>query len=285
MYPPVSTSDPNAVAAEVQRAYLEMYPAGNREFVLQAFRWATDFFTGNYSNYQEVDACYHDLEHTMQGALCMVRLLLGRHRAGAEPKIERKFFELAVLAILMHDAGYLKNRDDTDGTGAKYTITHVSRSAEFAAVFLREKGYTEDQISAVQNMIGCTGINTAPSSIPFHAEQEKIAGFALASGDILGQMAADDYVDKLPTLYSEFAEAAEYTGNHTHFIASFKSAADLLEKTPSFWDNLIRKKLDNDFGGVYRYLSDPYPAGPNYYVDKIEASIERLKSGQLSARE
>ena len=36
----------------------------------------------------------------------------------------------------------------------------------------------------------------------------RIVGFALGTADLLGQMAAPDYVDKLPVLYDEFVEAA-----------------------------------------------------------------------------
>ena len=41
-------------------------------------------------------------------------------------------FEFGMLAILMHDTGYLKKRGDNEGTGAKYTLTHVDRSIQFA---------------------------------------------------------------------------------------------------------------------------------------------------------
>ena len=33
------------------------------------------------------------------------------------------------------------------------------------------------------------------------SELERVLGFALATADLVGQMAADDYVDKLPELY------------------------------------------------------------------------------------
>jgi hypothetical protein len=277
MYPRVQTSDPTAVEVEVQAAYLEMFPDADRLLVPQVFGWAIECFTGHYADYQAVDARYHDFEHTLQGTLCMMRLLLGRHRANAQPRLSRQTFELSLLAILFHDSGYLKKRGDTEGTGAKYTITHVARSAEFAGDFLTGKGFSTAQIAAVQNMIRCTGVTTKPSAIPFQSEAEKIAGFALATGDILGQMAADDYVDKLPTLYSEFVEAAQFSGDKNHIVASFSSAADLIEKTPAFWENIIQKKLDREFCGLYRFLNQPYPSGPNCYLQKIHSHMDRLK--------
>ena len=277
MYPPVQTSDPTAVEVEVQAAYLEMFKDADRLFVPEVFGWAIDCFTGRHPNYQAVDARYHDFEHTLQGTLCMVRLLLGRHRAGDQPVLTRETFELGLLAILLHDSGYLKKRADTGGTGAKYTITHVARSADFAAEFLKLKGFTQAQIASVQSMIRCTGVTTKPSAIPFPSDAEKITGFALATGDILGQMAADDYVEKLPILYLEFVEAAQFSGDKKHFVASFQSAGDLIEKTPSFWEKVIRLKIEREFSGLYRFLSLPYPSGPNPYIQKIESNMDRLK--------
>src|SRR6202030_1730790 len=99
----------------------------------------------------------------------------------------------------------------------------------------------------------------------------RIVGFALGTADLLGQMAAGDYVEKLPVLYAEFAEAARFDGGKNSMVSMFTSAADLEQKTPAFWDKYVRQKLDRDFMGLYLFLNDPYPGGRNYYVDKIEA--------------
>jgi len=90
-------------------------------------------------------------------------------------------------------------------------------------------------------------------------------------------MSAEDYVDKLPILYAEFAEAARYVQNTKHFIAAFASADDLMEKTPTFWENFVLPKLDRDFYGLHRFLNEPYPTGPNQYVQRIERNMERLR--------
>jgi hypothetical protein len=277
MFPLVATKDPTAVEMEVQAACRAMFPGADPLFVPRVFGWAIECFTGNHRDYQAVDARYHDFEHTLQGALCLARLLRGRHLAGAQPQLTEQMFRLGLVAILLHDIGYLKKRDDTQGTGAKYTVTHVYRSADFAAQLLKEKGLSARDIQAVQNMILCTGVNAALSVISFQCELEKVAGWALGTADLLGQMAAEDYVDKLPTLYAEFAEAAAYSKDQTHFIAMFSSAQDLLRKTPVFWEKVVQQKLDRDFGGLHRFLNDPYPSGPNSYFERIEANIERLR--------
>ena len=280
MYPPVVTKDPTAVEAEAQASFLSMFPKADRFFVPRVFGWAIEAFTGNYRDYQAVDAYYHDFEHTLQGTLCFVRMLHGRHEAGAEPALTARMFELGLAAILLHDTGYLKKRDDRAGTGAKYTVTHVERSAQFAHELLFEKGFNEAEIKAVQNMILCTGVDSKLKEIPFQSELEKVAGFALATADLLGQMAAQDYVDKLPVLYAEFVEAVNFSNSKTHFIASFKSAEDLMRRTPAFWQDGVRTKLEKDFQGMHRFLNRPYPGGPNEYLARIEANMSRLERSQ-----
>jgi len=284
MYPQVDTKNPAAVEKEVQAVYRAMFPQGNASFVPTAFGWVKDCFAGGYKDYQASDARYHDLEHTLQGTLCMARLLHGRHLADARPTITQRMFELGLLAILLHDTGYLKKKNDTGGTGAKYTFTHVTRSVGFAEEFLAEKGLPIKEILSVQNMIRCTGVNADLTRIPFQGELEKIIGFALGTADLLGQMAAEDYVDKLPILYSEFAEAVRYTKDRSHFIAAFSSAADLMQRTPMFWDKYVQRKMERDFGGLYRFLNDPYPSGPNSYLERIEANMARLREKSVSSK-
>lgn len=279
MYPPVDTRDISAVEEAVQSAYTTIFPKGDRSFVPRVFGWVKEVFGGHFADYSPVDARYHDLEHTMQGTLCMAWLLRGRHLAGAKPQLTEELLQLGLLAILLHDSGYLKKKDDREGTGAKYTVTHVKRSAEFAAELLAAKGFTPAQINSVQNMIRCTGVDAALQGIPFHDEVERLLGWALGTSDLLGQMAAKDYVEKLPILFSEFAEAARYTNDRNHFVAMFHSADDLISKTPVFWEQYVRGKLDREFGGMHKFLNDPYPAGQNPYMKQIEANMARLKQG------
>lgn len=283
MYPTVVTRDPTAVEAEVQAAYLGIFPKGDALFVPRVFGWAIECFTGGYKDYQAVDARYHDFEHTLQGTLCMARLLYARHRANGRPQLTERMFHLGLLAILLHDTGYLKKRGDNEGTGAKYTVTHVDRSAAFATELLTEKKFSPEDTKAVQNMIHCTGVDAALSVIPFQDELEKIVGHALGTADLLGQMAADDYVEKLPVLYSEFAEAVKHSRDKPHFISMFSSASDLMQKTPTFWEKYVQVKLNRDFSGVYRFLNEPYPDGPNEYLGRIEANMKKLRNAVATA--
>lgn len=273
------THDPLAVASEVRDLYQSIFPGAGDFFVPQAFGWAIDCFTGYFEDYLPVDTRYHDFEHTLQGTLCMARILHGRHCAGAMPALTQKYFELGLLAILLHDTGYLKKRDDTQGTGAKYTATHVNRSMEFAARLLTRKKFTGEDVWAVQNMIRCTGVDAVLTAIPFQSELEEVTGLALGSADLVGQMAAEDYVEKLPALYAEFAEAAAAAAKGpARFFDAFSSAEDLMSKTPIFWKKHVREKLEREFAGMHHFLNNPYPDGPNFYLSRIEANLQRLGS-------
>jgi len=277
MFDPVDTRVPDEVEGQVRSIYHRLFPKGDLSFVSRAFAWAVQCFEGRHADYQPIDARYHDFEHTLQGTLCLARLLHGRHAAGAKPEVSQHAFELALLAILFHDTGYLKRRDDTEGTGAKYTLIHVTRSADFARDFLLAKGYAPEDVEAVRNMIRCTGVNANLPAIPFRNEIERILGYALATADLLGQMAASDYVDKLPVLYLEFAEAARHAGPRHARFASYESAEELMRNTGSFWENYVLPKINDDFGRLHLFLEDPASGGSNPYMQRIEQNLALLQ--------
>jgi hypothetical protein len=277
MFAQVDTRVPTEVEAQIQSIYRSLFPDGDPNFVPRAFDWAGQCFTGQFGDYQAIDARYHDFEHTLQGTLCLARLLHGRHQAGAKPLMTQHAFELAMLAILFHDTGYLKKRDDTVGTGAKYTLTHVARSADFAREFLATKGCPAKDIDAIRNMISCTGVNANLQAIPFQSELERTLGFALATADILGQMSAHDYVDKLPVLHQEFMEAARHDGRKAARLAAYSSPEELMRNTPSFWENYVLPKINYDFGRLYLFLNHPYPDGTNQYLQRVQQNLDRIQ--------
>ena len=276
VFHPVDTRHASQVELQVKEIYLASSPDCPSGFVPRAFAWIQQCFQGKCGAFQQIDAQYHDLEHTLQGTLCLTRLLAGRQRAGAAPAFNARWFELSLLAILFHDTGYLKGHGDNEGTGAKYTAIHVNRSAEFAAQFLGRQGYSSQDITAIQNMIRCTGVNTDLARIPFQSEPERIAGLALATADLLGQMAAPDYVDKLGLLYLEFAEAARFDPEHAARLAIYRGADDLIRQTPAFWEKYVWPRLNKEYEKLYQFLADPYPDGPNFYLVQIEANLARI---------
>lgn len=276
MPPQVNTRDARAVQAAVLTGYRAAFPGGDEAALARAFEWATDCFEGRHPGYQAIDARYHDFEHTLQGTLCLARLLGGWRAAAAVPTLTDEGFRLAIIAVLLHDTGYLKRAEDREGTGAKYTATHVARSADFAATLLARYGFNAAQLLTVQNLIRCTGLNANLAAIPFQDELERRLGCALATADLLGQMAAPDYPEKLPLLYEEFVEAGRFNGQ-PGAMGSFTSAADLIARTPTFWENYVRPKLERDFAGVFHHLDARDGSGRNQYLEAIETNLARLR--------
>ncbi|MDF3059698.1 MAG: hypothetical protein K0R17_3913, partial [Rariglobus sp.] len=85
-----------------------------------------------------------------------------------------------------------------------------------------------------------------------------------------GQMAAADYPDELESLFNEFAESDAFLGipSSQRF---FKSAHQLISGSTKFWEEVVKPKLENDFLGVYRFLTRPDGSHP--YLDAIEHNL------------
>lgn len=276
MFPPVETKDPAAVAAFVTEKFSAMFPGTRPTWLKRLFRDIEDLFTGRHPDYAPCDVRYHDLEHTLQATVCLTLILEGRIIADVEPKLNARQFQLAMAAVLLHDAGYLRVRSDNNGTGAKYTYCHVLRSCAFAASYLPTLGANDYEVEAVLGAINCTGPTKQVSRLYFREPVERIVGCALATADYLGQMAAADYPDELEILYDEFKESDDYI----HLPESrrpFKSAADLISKTPMFWKKWVLPKLEADYQAMYRFLARPYPQGPNPYLNAVEKNIAKVE--------
>ena len=277
MFPFVETKNPSQVESAVRSIYFSLYPKADPSDVPKWFSWAMNCFEGKHPGYLPIDMKYHDVEHTLLVALCLARLLEGRQLNRTEPPLTQHQFKLALLAVLFHDTGYLKRTDDQDGTGAKYTLIHVDRSAEFAAQFLAGKGFIPKEIMAIQNMIHCTGVSMDLEVIPFHDDLEQILGFALGTADLVGQMADPNYLQKLPVLYLEFEECRQFYNGEVPARLVFASVDDLVQKTPWFWEKYVRPKIHKDFLGLFSFLARPDQAGRNEYIERIEANIAKLR--------
>ncbi len=230
-------------------------------------------FAGRHPQYQRADLKYHNLAHTLLATQCFIDLAEGRVRHGATPVFTARQFSLGYAAIILHDSGYLKERNDVAGTGAKYTSSHVMRSCALAASALPELGCTAAEIEGVQNAIRCTGLQSDIKQIAFRDQAERITGCMVVTADYLGQMADPDYPVKLPQLFEEFEEANDFS--RVPFEKRlFRSAKDLMAKTTGFWRGFALPKLEGDYEGVYRLLA--LPDGSNPYIDAVEANLVRI---------
>lgn len=270
------TGAPAETLSFITALFLTHFPERNTAFLTEAFNQVRNAFDGTYPGYQGCDTAYHDLAHTCQAAVAAVRILDGHCKSGQPPVLTSRDYELSVAGMLLHDIGFLKEVGDNLGTGAKYTLTHVDRGADFAAKFLPSLGATRDEIRQVQLLIRSTAMNVDMSKLPFRDPRERFIGCAVGSADLLGQMAALDYPERLPKLYREFAEAGMFSHLAKGGLASCQSAEDLLRDTRDFYRGYARRMLDHEWDGVYQLLKYHFPDGRNHYVEAISANLDRI---------
>jgi len=269
----IDTRNSNAVLAAVKAAFADIGAQASFPLLERLFADVTAMFEGRYAGYHAIDMYYHDFEHTLQATLCLVYILHGRSRTPDRPILTARDWELAVMAALLHDSGYLKRIDDDTGTGAKYTFVHERRSCDFCREYLPRMGVTATEIEDICSAIICTGPRNKISQISFRSDSGRHFAFILVTADYLAQMSAKDYVHKLGVLFREFQEAFDFEGTPEE-KRPYHTLRDLFEKTPTFWYNNVRPMLDFEAGGVHRYLTT---AGqPNPYLQAVEANLAEV---------
>jgi len=281
------TRNPLAVAGAVEKLHEEIFPGVGCAYVRPVLRKVESVFAGQWQDYQAMDTAYHDLEHTLQATLCCLRIITGHHRAGAHPVLSPRDFRIAFHAMLLHDVGYLKKRDDHEGTGAKFTLIHEPRGCDMAQDFLTEENWEQAEIDRVRSLILCTGPRSNLGGTRFGNPAHRVLGQAVCTADFLSQMSDPGYVQKLPDLFEEFAES-DRANNIPEDKRVFKTVDELYRKTPSFWTDFVLPKMRGECDNIARYLADPFPDGSNPYLDQVAANIEAVKrivlmsNGQLS---
>jgi hypothetical protein len=250
----------------------DLFPCASLDFTRALFASVEKLFAGGYLDYQANDLKYHDYQHTLQVTVAYMDLFAARQASGEIPFTHRQF-EMGLATALLHDSGYLKLRSDRGGTGAKYTFCHVLRSCALAASFLPQLGMEIGEIDTVLGAIRCTGPSTTGMKLRFNRHDNHVLASMVASADYLGQMAASDYPDELELLFNEFAESDAFLGLPSS-KRIFKSSAQLISGTTTFWQHVVVPKLDNDFLGVYRFLNRP--DGSNPYIEAIEHNLREI---------
>jgi hypothetical protein len=266
-------------SAEILRAvYARLFGKREAELSKQVCYDVEAMFSGEHKDYAANDTPYHNFEHTVHVLVCFAEIIEGRYFAGVEPLLSFRQFELGLTAVLLHDTGYLKVRSDVEGTGAKYTQTHVQRSCNLAGAYLPTVGVTKKELAFIQQVILCTAATTFSQRIQFRFSDpiEGTIACSVATADCLGQMSAPNYFEALPLLFKEFEESDDFEGVPPE-RRMFATLEDLVRGTPDFWRKVILPRLENHLLGMYRFLARPYPDGENYYVNAINATIARIE--------
>ncbi len=150
-----------------------------------AFKMIVDLYRGDFPGYRACNTEYHDLQHTIDTFLAMVRLIHGAVINGRA--LSEREIALGLISALLHDAGYIQKELDLTGTGAKYTVSHVQRSMDFLGCYGTELGLSEEEIKAGRIMILCTDLAVDPAETDFPTENVELLGKMLGAADLLAQ--------------------------------------------------------------------------------------------------
>ena len=266
----IDMQNPESIIDEVKALTNTMLQKFSFEPIEEAFRDIIKLFSGAYPGYRGCNTMYHDLKHTTDTLIAMARLMHGAQVRGVF--LDGSSVTLGLISALMHDAGYIQDTNDQIGTGAKYTIVHISRSIEFMRRYFIKKGYSREDFRKCRNALLCTGLNAEVGRIRFESKENRLIGEMLGAADLLGQMADRTYLEKLPFLFLEFKEAS---------ILGYEDELDFLKKTFPFY-RATKKRFEYELGGVNLYMRDHFKARWNIendlYLDTIEKQMAYLRA-------
>ena len=276
----VQVSRPAAVRDAIQLLFAESFPGLAFDKLWLAFYDFDRLFTGRYPGYKGCDTTYHDMQHTLDMTLALARLVAG-YEASVEPadRLGAERAQMAVVTSLFHDSGYIRHeeRDADFSNGAQFTLYHVSRSADFLRRYLPEIGLARD-VGVSSMIVHFTGYELDLDNIELDDPRDIICGHLIGTADMIAQMADRCYLEKCrDRLYSEFVVggvAVENAGPG-EYVVRYKSGNDLLSKTPAFYQQVMRERLNEKFNRAYRYIEVLYD-GDNPYLDAISANMSHL---------
>ncbi|MFA6505603.1 MAG: HD domain-containing protein [Treponemataceae bacterium] len=222
--------NPDAVIRSVRTTYLAAYPSADFSQINEAFSLTHDLYSGRFPGYAACRTGYHDYRHTIDVFVAAVRLLDGA--ALSARRLSESFAEDVLIAALLHDCGYIQEIGNEEGTGARYTKTHVVRSAAFVQTHAAAFRLSSTRAANVAAIILGTDLAIPWDSLKFDDPDGKTATAVLAAADLLGQMADRAYLEKLLFLYYEFREAG---------IGGYKTAFDVLRKTATFYESIVAR--------------------------------------------
>ncbi|HEX5788213.1 MAG TPA: hypothetical protein VFY03_08535 [Woeseiaceae bacterium] len=276
----VQVSSAPAVRNAVYELFAETWPGASFDRLWLAFYDFQRLFSGRYPGYIGCDTTYHDLQHSLDMTLALARLVAGYERSvDASERLGPHRALLSVIISLFHDAGYIRHveRDRDFTNGAEFTMQHVSRSADFLQRYLPTIGMTRD-VGVASKMVHFTGYEIDLDSIELDDPRDVIGGHLIGTADLLAQMADRCYLEKCrDRLYKEFVVGGLAVENAKpgEYMIRYESGQHLLEKTPMFYQQVMRERLNNKFNKCYRYVEVLFD-GHNPYIEAITNNITHL---------
>lgn len=276
----VNVEDPRQVRDAVLALFTARYPGNDFSALGSAFDDIAALFEGRLPGYLPCDTLYHDVRHTLDMTLAMARLVDGHERVCAPAdRLGARRAALGVLVALVHDTGYLRRSSEAHvANGAVFTKVHVTRSAEFAQAYLPRLGFTAEAGLAAK-LVHFTGYEIDLDQIPVADPRERMLGCMVGTADLIGQMSDRLYLEKCRDfLYAEFvwANIARERLADGRELVRYASAADLMVKTPGFYESVARARIERKLAAADRFAEAHFD-GPSLYRSEIERNMRFLR--------
>ena len=184
------------------------------------------------------------------------------------------------MGALFHDTGLIQTENESNGTGAQYTIGHEERSIALMENYLSGIDFTAEDILDCSHIIECTKLSLALDEIPFRTEETKTMGQVLGSADLIAQLADKNYLKKLPLLFLEFKEAG---------MEGFDTPLELFKNTVEFYHTVARTRLAEEMGNisaaVQYHFKDRWDIDRDLYAESIKNNMKSMRKTTESCDE
>ena len=259
----VDLRDPDAVVTAIDAVMRDRFGKGyGLPLLEQGISDLAKAFRGDYPGLLRCDTHYHDLRHAVDSGLAMARLIRGQALATPQTSPEHIDAEHALLGVLLalyHDIGLLRRTDEAHLQGASLTPVHEARGVEFMRDYLGRTALAH--LAEKAELIMVTRLVWhMPPDMP---ALDRAIACLLGSADIMSQLSDRAYLEKCRDfLFAEFS---------TFGLAGapglpYPDPKTLLEKTPGFYTDLLRQRMEVEYAGADRFMKihfggeDPYDA-------------------------
>ena len=276
----VDVSDALAVREEIKRIVRGLYPAAPLHLLDRAFVDFERMFLGEDPAFCGCDTPYHDIQHSLDVALCAARLFDGYERTRRNGStLGPNRIMVGILVALFHDCGYVRRKGlEEDINGAVFTKVHVARGGDFLMRYLPALGMSEAADIAAE-LIHYTGFERALEDLDVGDQLWEEVGHMVGTADLVAQMSDRCYLEKCRDfLYPEFVVGGEARTVKPDGSVEvlYATAQELLGKTPLFYEFVVKPRIEEGFRASYRHAETHF-GGVNLYMDELEKNLTHLK--------
>jgi len=241
------------------------------------FSDVADLYAGHWPTHEACAVPYHSFNHALDVSLAVARMISGWNKVETDRPFSEEHLHLGMAAALFHDAGYIKDKGDHEGSGGKFTLVHVSRSMTIARDYLvRQQDWKNEEAEVVAALISITDHPSAPDIEPLFTDpHHKNLARMLATADLVAQMADSSYLRRMDDLFAEFKEV--YAFEKTESLSKkgtrvYRTVEEIKEGTISFYEHFVMPSLKK-LGRMDRYLTNFFADGRNPYQENITANL------------